>query len=192
MPSAWFDEEGRLLPTGKGSAFEQLFGATLDDFQFSSNRKRTLVTPEGKSLELEGFVADITPTTGKDIACFASEGTAIVEHRLGKGTAVLIAASLSLMCRKPGHPGVETLLATLAHPISEPLIRSDAIVYRLAAPTADHYFLINDREARTVSFKSSYADYRFAIDVLTGEKLVLGDPVHLEAHSGRWLRLEKG
>jgi len=67
---------------------------------------------------------------------------------------------------------------------------SNSIVYRIAAPTADHYFFINDDEAKTTSLKFEKYKYKTITDALTGEKLN-PESIALESHSGRWLRCEK-
>jgi beta-galactosidase len=66
-----------------------------------------------------------------------------------------------------------------------------AIVYRLAAPAADHYFFINDGEPREVRLDTRRFRYRRVTDPVSGAEVQLGGPVALEAHSGRWLRFEK-
>lgn len=96
------------------------------------------------------------------------------------------------MCFEPGNEEAERRLVRYTLDSYQPLFRCEgAIVYRLAAPTADHYFLINDGPARSVHLDTSGFVYRSATDALTGEPLSLGAPIELEAYSGRWLRLEK-
>jgi beta-galactosidase len=65
------------------------------------------------------------------------------------------------------------------------------VVYRLAAPAADHYFFINDGPAARVKLDTKKFSYASASDPVTGEKVALGAPVELEAYSGRWLRYVK-
>lgn len=188
MPGAWFDQFGRLLPTGPGSAFADLFGATLDDFQYSSGNTPRRVG----DLLAEGFVADLTPTTARPIRSFegASSRVAVTEHTLGAGAAVLLGWQASLMCFRPGNRLaqellVQHLLGTLRSPY-----RCDAIAYRLAAPQADHYFLINDQAARPAMLQTDFA-YRGAEDAITAEPIDLAKPIELEGFSGRWIRAIK-
>ena len=72
-----------------------------------------------------------------------------------------------------------------------PETRDGAIVYRLAAPEADHYFLINDGPATTVQLDTRKLAYETVVDAVTGEQLALGSPIDLPAHDGRWLRFGK-
>jgi beta-galactosidase len=189
MPGAWFDTYGKLLPTGKGSAFEKLFGASLDDFQYSNPN-----TPRAVGdVQTKGFVVDLTPTAARVVASFAGPNqskTAITEHPLGKGSAVILGYEASLMCYRPGNAAAEKLLVTtaLGAALRSPY-RSDAIVYRLAAPAADHYFVINDGPTRTTSLSTDYA-YARAEDAVTQQPIDLGK-FEVEGYSGRWVRCVK-
>ncbi len=188
MPGAWYDTFGRLLPTGKGSDFEALFGATLDDFQYASNVPRSI-----DGMAARGFVSFVTPTSARAVATFDDgRRPAVTEHVLGSGTAVLLAYEASLMCFRPGDQAAETLL--LRHTLGQygsPYACADAVVYRLAAPAADHYFFINNGPARAVTLNTKSFHYRAAADPVTEETLDLNAPIALEAYSGRWLRCEK-
>ncbi|MFW6162269.1 MAG: hypothetical protein ACODAJ_05825 [Planctomycetota bacterium] len=73
-------------------------------------------------------------------------------------------------------------------PWTPPYACDGALVYRLAA---DHYFLINDGEAKEVTLDTGAYRYASAADAVTGEPLPLGAPIVLDAHSGRWLRLAR-
>ena len=64
-----------------------------------------------------------------------------------------------------------------------------ALVYRLSSPTADHYYFINDGEAKNVVFRSLYT-YQNAVDALTGEPVDISD-IALRADDARWIRMEK-
>jgi hypothetical protein len=60
----------------------------------------------------------------------------------------------------------------------------------MASPGADHYFFLNDGEAKQVELEVDYK-YQNVTDAITGESLKLGAPIELERYSGRWLRFEK-
>ena len=75
--------------------------------------------------------------------------------------------------------------------LESPYSCDDAIVYRLAAPEADHYFFINDDEEKAVRLNFRKYNYSKVTDLISGESLDLGAPIELEAYSGRWLRFEK-
>lgn len=188
MPGGWFDQFGKLLPTGRGSDFEQLFGATLVEFQYSSMNTPRRVD----DLVTEGFVADLTPTSARPVRTFegASSRVAVTEHSLGRGTAVVLGWAASLMCFKPGNRAAQNLAEQhLLGPLRSPY-RCDAIAYRLSAPAADHYFLVNEQPPRSAVLQTDFA-YRAAEDVLTGEPIDLSSPIALEGFSGRWIRAAK-
>ena len=142
-PGAWLDTFGRVPPTGVGSDFETLFGATLDDYQYGSNVRYAY---QGQALD--GFVSTVTPTRGTVVSRRDDGAPLVVGERLGKGAGVLIAAGLSLMLWKPGKRWAEQFLAEIALGGRTPPYRCEgAIAYRLAVPTADHYFLIQRRSS---------------------------------------------
>lgn len=186
LPGAWYDDFGRLLKTGTGSAFERLFGCTIRDMQYSSVHRGHSI--EGRAVE--GFVADLEPTRAQVLAHYDAKGPAITEHRLGRGTAVVIGCEASTHCLKPDNTSAEQFLRT--HALGDtptPFACDGAIVYRLASSPADHFVLINDGEAKQVrlSVRAPYRDWR---DAVTDEPVAV-ESIRLEAHSGRWLRAIK-
>jgi beta-galactosidase len=186
-PGGWWDGQGRVLKTGKGTPFEKLFGASIADMQYSNN----VIQKIGEH-PLDGFYFQLTPSTANVIERFQSGLPAVTEHKLGKGTAVILAADASYAMREPENNLMEKW--TLKHTMGtweSPYSCDDAIVYRLAAPDADHYFFINDDEAKSVRLNFRKYKYSKISDPISGESLVLGDPIDLEAYSGRWLRFEK-
>jgi len=187
MPGRYFDEYSRITATGKGSDFEALFGCTLDDYQYSSNVPRRL-----GGLKLEGFVMDATATTAQVLAAYDNGGPAVMENALGKGQAVLLGCEAARMCLLPGNGAAERMLVSFAlGGLRSPYACRGAICYRLAAPKADHYFLINDGPAAAASLDTGDLRYVRAADPVTGEDLPIGRPIALEAYSGRWVRMEK-
>lgn len=188
MPSAWYDEYTALMSTDKGTTFETTFGATINAYQYAgTNRKYRL---EGR--DIKGFVVDLTPTHAIVLASYDNGKPAITEARTGKGTAVLLGYEASMMCFKPGSVKSEVLLLRRAlGEYKSPYRCEDAIVYRLAAPEADHYFLINDGP-KTRAFLE-FREYRYSsvTDAVTGESIKLGRSIPIEANSARWLRFIK-
>jgi beta-galactosidase len=183
-PGAWWDERGRVLKTGKGSAFEKIFGVAVADFQYANN-----VAFKLGSYKLSGFVLDLQPTTAVVKETFHNGMPAVTENRYGKGTAVILAVDAAYAMKAPGEDFLEKW--TVQHmlgSLDSPYACEGAIVFRLAAPGADHYFFINDEEAKSVRLKTRGYAYRSVTDAITGEKLELGAPISLEAFSGRWLR----
>jgi beta-galactosidase len=185
-PGGWWTEHGKVLETGKGSAFERIFGASVADFQYSNN-----VLWKIDEHVLDGFVTDIKTTSAKVVESFQNRKPLVTENKLGKGTAVILAADASFSMKSPGNDFMESW--TLKHTLDgkeSPYSCANAIVYRLAARDADHYFFINDDEPNMTSITFSNYNYKSFTDAVTGEKI---DPsaIELEAYSGRWIRCEK-
>jgi beta-galactosidase len=191
MPGAYFDEYGRIFSTQKGSPFERLFGGVLREFGYS----RSINVPYAvNGLDLgEGFVCSLAPTTARVRARYDHDlGPAVMENRLGKGTAVVLGCQASLSCLAPGNTAMERFLVrqTLG-PMKSPYTCQGALAYRLAAPEADHYFLINDGPAGLATLSAPAFRYRTLTDAISGKAVPRGKPIALEAHSGRWLRCER-
>ena len=187
LPGGKFDQYTTLLPTGKDSQFANVFGATLDNFQFSGSNKT--IGLQGR--KWTGFVADMTPYNAVVKAYYTTGKPAIVENKYGAGSAVLLGLDLSRQCFKKDNTQAEQMLVnyTLGEKIKSPYTCEGALVYRLSAPDADHYFFINDGPAKTVVFRSKF-QYRQATDALTGE-VVDVKTLRLEADDARWIRMEK-
>lgn len=192
-PAAMWNERGKMLRTGPGTPFERIFGASIRDYQYASNvpRWREGTGPEAGEKELEGFILEVEATTATVRERFQTGEPAVTEHRLGEGTAVLLAADASFALRRPGREALEawTRKWTLGKAVA-PFTCEGAIVYRLAAPEADHYFLLNDGEETTAGWRSEVYRYVEWRDALTGAVV---DPaaVAVEGYGGRWLRAVK-
>ncbi len=186
-PGGAYDDRGVIFRTAAGSSFERLFGAELADLQYSNNVPRVL-----GGRKLDGFITEVRPTTADVLERFQSGEPAAVEHRLGKGSAVLLAWDASHACFRPGREDMEARLRRHAlGPLTLPYACEGAVVYRTSAPGADHYYFINDGEERAVSLSTPAYRYLEASDPVTGEILPLGSPIRLEAYSGRWVRMRK-
>jgi beta-galactosidase len=186
-PGAWYDEYGRLLATGEGTAFGETFGCTIRDYQYSRNVPRSI-----DDRRLEGFVADLGLLGADVLATYDTGAAAVTENRLGDGTAVFIGCEAARMCDRPGDADAEArLLRWTLGELESPYACDGAIVYRQAAPAADHYFLINDGPAATTTLDTKAFRYARAEDAVTQEELPPGEPIDLEAYSGRWLRMVK-
>lgn len=186
-PGGWWNEYGRILKTGTGTAFENLFGASIADMQYSNNVQWHI-----QNHLLQGFILDIIPTTANVVERFSNGKPLVTENIYGRGSAVIIAGDASFSMYKPKNKFMENW--TLSHVLSNTSLSfscNEAIVYRLAAPEADHYFLINDGQAKTVKLQFRNYIYKAVSDPVTGEKLNLSDDINLDSFSGRWLRYEK-
>ncbi|MFP4053907.1 MAG: beta-galactosidase trimerization domain-containing protein, partial [Phycisphaerae bacterium] len=187
MPGGWYDDFGRLLKTAPGSDFEAVFGATIRDYQYSRNVPRRLL---GRTLE--GFVVDLGVTGARTLEEYDNGRPGVTENCLGEGSGVILGWEASLQCRKPGNTDVEKDLVRLAMgEIAPGFSCEDALVYRRSAPSADHYFLVNDGPERSVVLRTPGYAYAAATDAITGEEMQIGAPIDLPAYSGRWVRMAK-
>jgi beta-galactosidase len=187
MPGAWLDERGHLVSTVAGSPFERLFGVVLHEYGHANNVPHAI-----GDVDLDGFTAVMTPTVARVVERYPQGGAAITENRLGNGTAVVLGAPAALACLRPGNTAMEWLLVrtALGDGIPPLFACADAIVYRLAAPAADHYFVLNDGPARTVRLDTGAFRYTGAEDPVSGDPIDL-DAIPVEADSGRWVRCMK-
>jgi len=189
LPSGWYDENTVLLPTGQGSDFEQLFGATLDDFQFSGTNRQQKI---GVS-DIQGFTFNSSPTSAKTVAMYNNGKPAILEHTLGQGKAVLLGFQASLNAFDQVNQSSKTtelLNKYLLGNYQPTYACTNAIVYRLASPKADHYFIINDGKATSAALNTKTLKYKGFTDAITGKSIDIFQ-VKLDEKSGRWIRAEK-
>jgi len=185
-PTAWWDEHGKVLNTGRGSAFEKIFGASIRDFQYSGNVPRRL-----KNHYFTGFLMELAPTTATVRERFQTGEPAVTINRLDKGFAVLLSPDVSFSLKWPGNDFVgKWVIHYIMEDLPAPFMCKNAIVYRLASHKADHYFIINDDEPKTTSLSFRNFRYKNFTDALTGEK-VNPRRITLEGFSGRWIRCEK-
>lgn len=188
LPGGWFNENYAINYTGKGTLFEKTFGATLDDYQFAGvNMPWTL----GKDT-LQGFTADLTPTSGKVLEKYGTGAPAIIENKVGKGSAVLMGYEAATACFKPKQTKWEQKLIkhTLGELKSPIETQNGVIAYRLAGPTFDYYVLVNDGEETSTTLKTSYS-YSDALDCVSGEKLSATASIKIPRYSARWLKFNK-
>jgi beta-galactosidase len=194
-PGGWYDYLGRVLNSDDGTPFERLFGCRLADFQYSRDTSRPWKI-DGRSMD--GTILDLQPTTAETVVPFdlstpARPSPAITRHRLGEGVATVLAFEATRACFRPGNAAMERLVVEHAMgPLASPYACQGAIVYRLAAPAADHYFLLNDGEAAAVQLDTGEFRYASVEDPVERIDLELGAPVDLPPYSARWLRFSKG
>ncbi len=186
-PGGALDERGKVLRTAAGSRFEQLFGAELAGLQYANN-----VPWPFRGRRLDGFIRELRPTSAQVFERFHNGKPAVTLNRCGQGAGVLLAWDASLSVFLPGNDAGEAWLREFAlGDLRSPYACSGAVVYRLAAPQADHYFFINDGEQTSVRLDTGSCRYRAALDPVTEESLAPGGEIRLEAHGARWLRFEK-
>ncbi len=189
-PGGWYGYDGRLLPTADGTPFERLFGCRIGDYQFSRGNH---VQWKLGDYAVPGFVLDLQPTGARVVETFADGRPAVTEHALGKGTAVIIGHAAALNSWRPGDAHAQAAL--VRHAIgrhASPYTCPGALVYRLAAPAADHFFLINDGpEPATVTLSTPGRSYRAATDPVRGDAVDLAKAIAIPANGARWIRCER-
>lgn len=190
MPAGCYDETGRVLFTKQGTDFERLFGCELADLQYSGNNVDWFLDGE----LIEGFTADLNVTDGKVLRHFSNGRPAVVEHTLGKGSAILLGWEAARACYLPGNPSAQKRLAKLLLGGALPFYRfeSEAVAYRLPAPNADHYFIINEGEATEGTFSRLPYAYASATDAETGEAVDICQPIAVGTADARWIRCQRG
>jgi beta-galactosidase len=186
MPGAVVDERGRPFDTDRGTRFERVFGCMVRDLQYASN-----VPWDIGGVALSGWTAELGLTRAKPLAAFAGGLPAVTEARTGEGTAVVLGYEASLLCFKPGNVHAEAGLVRHAMGPHRSPYACDVIAYRLAAPKADHYFLINDGPERRARLAAPGLRYAAMEDAVSGERLAMGEPIPMPAYDGRWLRCAK-
>lgn len=186
LPTGKFDENMAITQSGKDSRFEKIFGATLDNYQFSGSN--VMLGLQNKNWT--GFVADLTPTNGKVLQLYSNNQAAIIENTYQKGSANLIGLDVAHQCFVPGNKLAESILVkNVLGDLESPYLCNDALVYRLSSANSDHYYFINDGPEKTVAFQSVFK-YKNAVDALTGESVDTKNIV-LEADGARWIRMGK-
>lgn len=185
---AFVDIWGKCNRAGQGGPQERLLGAWVD----SIHDARTSPLRLGET-EIEGFFGDIETTQARVLARFDDGRPAITEHRLGRGSAVLVGFDAARMCHRPGCSRVENLLADLAVGDTPLKWSCDApMAFRLSAPKADHYFLLNDGPARPALLRTFDHQYSSGEDVLDQHPIETDGTICIELpeRSGVWARFE--
>jgi beta-galactosidase len=186
---AFLDPWGKLHPTGLGGLREGLFGAWIDTIHDARTDPRS-----ANGIAVEGFFGDLRTTSARVICRFDDGRPAVSEARVGKGTAVLVAFDAARMCHRPGNLAMEGLLADLVTAgWRRPWRCTAPMTFRLSAPKADHYFLINDSAARTAFLSVFDREYTSAREVIEEGDIDLSGTIAVElpAQSAKWLRFER-
>ena len=186
---AFMDPWGKVRPTGPGRKVEQLFGAWNDTIHDARTEPHTV-----NGMAVEGFFGDLKTTDARVLARFDDGRPAVSERRLGRGTAVLVAFDAARMCFKPGRGDIEGFIAELVTAAAPPKWRATCpLAFRLSAPNADHYFLINDGPAMSCFLAAADRTYAAGLEVIEDAPLSVDGTIAVElpARSAKWLRLER-
>jgi beta-galactosidase len=183
-PGGWYDLGGRLLATGPGSPFHRLFGCRIADIHYGRGDGRPW-TLDGT--RLEGFALELRPDPAVAVRTFAEGSAALCEHRLGAGSAVVMAWDGARQAHRPGNPWQVATRAAVLGAHRPDFSAEGCLALRLHAPDAEHLLLINDGPARTVALDVHGRCTGPAADAVTDGRV---DPtaVALPAHGARWVR----
>jgi beta-galactosidase len=187
-PGGWYDTYGQLQQTDDGSSFERLLGCRAADYQYARAGNRPWAI-DGH--DLQGCTIDLQPTSAHVVETFDHGPPAVTERRAGRGSAVILAHEASLGCLKPGNAWGQSHL--VRHALGEhrsPYRCDGAVAYRLAAPCAEHFFLINDEPRPVTARLHSDRAWGSCTDAVYGDTLPPGESLVIPACSGRWVRCE--
>jgi len=195
-PGGWYDYRGHLLDTGEGTPFERLFGAVVTDYAYSSNVPRRLRVPGATAgsgyREIDGFIMELRLTTATAVEHFDTGEVAVSRNAVGAGETIILAYEASASCWKSGNAAAEAEMRERSLGGERlPYSCADGLVYRLASPKADHYFLVNDGPIRRFSLETPGYDYHSCIDAETGEMIEFGAGIEVGAHDARWIRMSR-
>ncbi|MFW5745865.1 MAG: beta-galactosidase trimerization domain-containing protein, partial [Spirochaetota bacterium] len=184
----YYDRWGKIRRAGEGGDVERLFGAWVDQVHDNRTGDRAI-----EGLRLPGFTGDLVATRARPLLHYEDGATAATVAQRGRGAAVLLGFDAGTACAAPGATGFEAIVQRLVRVFAPRRYESSVpLTYRLRAPGADHYFIVNDGAARDAVLTPYDVTYRTAADVLTGSEIdvrpVLSVPV--SARSGAWIRCE--
>ena len=98
----------------------------------------------------------------------------------------------STSCTKPNNLLAEKLLQKTILGSCQPIYTcTNAIVYRLATPEADHYFIMNEGKAKNVRLTLNNTSKRIATEILSNKKINLNQAFSLADNESMWLRVSK-
>jgi beta-galactosidase len=180
------DQWGKLHRTGPGGLQDQAFGAYVDTIHDARTAPVSV-----NDIPVEGFYGTLVPTTAKVLARFDDGQPAITQARVGQGTAILIGFDAARMCWQPGQDAVEALVAAAVWGGDRSGWSCDApMAFRRSSSQADHYFLLNDGDARAVWLTVYDRTYGAGEYVLEGKPIDTAGTIAIDlpARSAVWCR----
>lgn len=194
FPLMMLDDYGRLNKQLPGSDFEDLFGFSTADYYHTFNSPKTF---RGKEMDTQFGVLKLTH--GQVVERYDDETPAVIAAHYGEGQTLVFNFEASRDVFRPGNTFMEEMLVshTLAD-IRPPFQVAGAmrsLVFRRAAPKADHYLIINPGEEEVINISSKDITYTAGRDIIREEDLEIGRngqiSVRVPEGSGAWVRLEK-
>ncbi len=192
LPTSLSNDSGNILDTRVGSPFERLFGASIANlFQESELPQDELGLPTGLP------VAELVVTTAEVRRHLSSGLPGVTAKRFGKGSACLIAYSLSKRTAESEDWRYRVRLLTCFEDPSKlsPLPEwqcLECLAFRRETSVADHYFLLNDQPMDQTCMLHFGRSYSEASNVLSEEPAPLDRrtlKIVVPALTGIWLRL---
>jgi beta-galactosidase len=176
---------------GAGGAGAAGLGAAGSGFGPAAGRDGPSGTPG--AVPVQGFITELAPTSAEARRRFDTGEIAVAEYRRpGGGSAVVCAFEAGRGCFEPGRPALEEAVRDILLDGRRPgYACDDAVVYRLSAPEADHYFFMNDGPAKSVVLRTPGYGYEGWEDPVSQETGVDPTAVALPAYGARWLRARK-
>lgn len=180
------DPAGRMLPHGRGTQLETLFGGWVEMIHDGRTGG-----PGWEGAPVEGFWADLCVTSATVSALFDDGRPAVLRHRIGKGETLLCALDPARAALRPGSGWAGTLIAGMARSSEPDWSCSLPQTVRRRCAAADHYFMHNPGPACTAQIISS-AKYTKVDDVLEEQSISGGSAIQVQipAASASWIRCE--
>jgi beta-galactosidase len=183
----FLDAYGKLRKTGTGSMHEQIFGAWFENIHDARTGARYL---SGEAVP--GFYADLETSEAEIVQRFDDGSPAVSRVHRGEGEALLMAMDPAHYCWKPDQNGWESFIAKHLRNFVPAQWSSDhELVYRLRSKQADHFFIMNESAAKTVTLDLGSSRVSEARDLIEDKTLPPKSrlSVSVPANSGSWIRV---
>lgn len=193
IPLLMLDTYGRLNKQHVESTFERLFGFQTKDYYHALNSPKQI-----NDIEIEGQFGDLKLTHAVVNKYYQNGLPAVVSSEYGNGSTTVFNFEAGRMVFLPGNQELEKLITdyTLGD-VSPPFgVNTDAhsLVYRRAAPDADHYFILNEGNSEIVTIwinKGKYKKCTELIDDSPVHELSNGFSMEIPENSSKWIRCLK-
>jgi beta-galactosidase len=193
FPLLMLDDYGRLNKHLNGSDFEELFGFCTADYLHASGSRKHFM-----SIPVNTRYGDLKITHGTVTELWDDGTPAIITSSHGKGQTLVFNFEAARSVFRPGNQLMEELIVsrTLGN-IRPPFIVSgnkNSLVFRRAAPKADHFFIINPGDDEVIEISSEDINYTTITDIINNEAINLSEgkiKIKVPAGSGSWVRAVK-
>lgn len=194
FPLMMMDNYGRLNKQLPGSNFRKLFGFSTSDYFHTFND----VPKKLEDMELKTQYGILKIDQDVDVKDFSDNTPAIIKNSYGKGEVRVFNFEAGRLMFKPGNFELEKIIVDEIIEGIRPPFQVDGnkntLVFRRAAPDADHYFFINNGEEELITLYSEDNSYYNAQLIIENEPIAINNNkinITIPGGSGRWLRVEK-